>query len=247
MAEDRSIRIRGDVVSRPRKAWTPTVHSLLTHLHGRGLPVPEPLGYDDREEHVRLVVGDAGDEVWPHQRELTGLRTAGALLRQIHDASTDWRAPADAEWSVPSAPGPVICHGDPQPANFAWRGGQAVGLFDWDSARPDAPVGDVAYALLWFTPFNADQVEIRRRGFSDVPDRQARAEALLEGYGWTEPIDVAAVAVERHLQAVDEVVWLGNSGHEPQASWVAAGWPARWREGLDAMRTTSLEVDPPRL
>ena len=43
---DRVVEIRGDVVVRPRKPWTPTVQSLLLHLHSCGLPVPEPLGYD---------------------------------------------------------------------------------------------------------------------------------------------------------------------------------------------------------
>jgi Ser/Thr protein kinase RdoA (MazF antagonist) len=240
MAGDRSVRIRGDVVIRPRKPWTPTVQALLAHLYARGLPVPEPLGYDDREEQVRFLPGDAGDDAWPHQLGLGGVRSAGALLRQLHDASADWRPPATARWSVPFDAGPVVCHGDPQPANFAWRDGRAVGLFDWDGARPGDPVSDVAYALLWFTPFNADEVELRRRGFTGAPNLSSRAEALLDGYGWSEPIDVVDTAVTRHARAIDEVVWLGARGHEPHASWVAAGWPERWRADLDAMRSTTL-------
>jgi Ser/Thr protein kinase RdoA (MazF antagonist) len=238
MGKARSVRIRGEVVIRPRKPWTPTVHSLLAHLHARGLPVPEPLGYDDQEEQVRLVPGEAGVDAWPHQLELAGVRTAAALLRQVHDASADWQPPADAQWSVPFTPGPIVCHGDPQPADFAWCHGQAVGLFDWDGARPGDPGGDVAYALLWFTPFNADESELRSRGFEGSPDRRARAEAFLDGYGWTQPIDVVHAAATRHAQAIDEVVWLGEGGHEPHSSWVAAGWPGRWRAGLDAIRDT---------
>ena len=107
---------------------------------------------------------------------------------------------------------------DPQPANFAWRDGRAVGLFDWDAARPGQPVDDVAYALLWFSPFNADEAQIRGRGFHGEPDRRARAEALLDGYGWDQPIDVVEAAVTRHAQAIDEVVWLGERGHEPHAT-----------------------------
>ncbi len=243
MPDERTIRIRGDVVSRPRKPWTPTVQSLLSHLHARGLPVPEPLGYDDAHERVRLINGDAGEAAWPHQLELTGLRSAGALLRQLHEATADWRPPADAEWSVPSEPSQIICHGDPQPANFAWRDGQVVGLFDWDAARPAAPISDVAYALLWFTPLNADDDELRHRGFATTPDRHARAEALLDGYGWTQPINVVESALNRHVQAIDEVVWLGNRGHEPQAGWVADGWPDRWRADLPTLR--NVPFNPP--
>lgn len=241
----RRIEIVEGVVRRPMKEWTPTVQALLAHLHGRGLPVPEPLGYDDRLEYVRLLEGDAGQDAWPHQVSLNGVRSAGALLREIHDATRDWQPPADAVWSVPHQGGPVICHGDPQPANLVWRDGRAIGLFDWDAARPGDPLDDLAYALIWLTPFTADPVQLARRGFTEPPDRRARAAALLDGYGWTAPFDVAEAAVRRHELAINEVVWLGERGHEPHAGWLAEGWPARWREGLPAMRALRAELVRP--
>ena len=73
MGAGRSVHIRGDVVTRPRNPWTPTVHSLPAHLYHRGMPVPEPLGYDESHEQVRLVPGDAGDDAWPHQLVAPGL------------------------------------------------------------------------------------------------------------------------------------------------------------------------------
>jgi Ser/Thr protein kinase RdoA (MazF antagonist) len=134
----------------------------------------------------------------------------------------------------------VVCHGDPQPGNFAWRDGEVVGLFDWDAARPAAPISDVAYALLWFTPVNADETELRRRGHAAKFNRRARADVLLEGYGWDQPIDVIEAAVNRHVQAIDEVALLGSQGHKPHASWVAEGWPDRWRAGIADLRNTLL-------
>lgn len=242
MPEKRTINIRDGVVHRPAKPWTPTIQALLRHLHGQGLPVPEPLGFDAKLEYVRLVEGDAGDDAWSHQLGHAGVRSAGALLREVHDATTGWSPPSDAAWSVPFSPGSIICHGDPQPANFTWRYGRAVGLFDWDAARPGDRLSDVSYALLWLTPLNADEDEIRRRGFVGVPDRQSRAEAFLDGYGWSQPMDVTEVAALRQAQAIDEVVWLGDQGHEPNATWVADGWPERWRAGLNSMRSTSVRV-----
>jgi len=203
------------------------------------LPVPEPLGYDDRHEYVGLVAGDAGDRAWRHQLECDGVRSAGVLLRRVHDSSRRWRPPADAIWSVPFSSGEVICHGDPQPANFAWSQGRAVGLFDWDAARPGNRLEDVAYALLWMVPVGTDAAELERRGFSSVPDRRARAEAFLDGYGWPREIDVVEVALARHLQAIDEVEFLGSQGNDPHAGWVADGWPERWRSGLGKMRALS--------
>lgn len=246
MPAQRDIHIFGDVVSRPRKPWTATVQSFLKHLHNCGLPVPEPLGYDEHTEYVRLVKGDAGEDAWPHQLELSGLRSAGLLLRQLHEASQKWQPPAHAEWSVPPSAGGVVCHGDPQPSNFAWRDGRVVGLFDFDAARPAAPLSDVAYALLWFTPVNAHESELRRRGFIAAPDREARAEALLEGYGWNQPIDLLEVCLDRHRQAIDEVVLLGNRGHEPHASWVTQRWPDRWRADLADLRRIALNPSRPR-
>ncbi|AMM21638.1 hypothetical protein AX769_17685 [Frondihabitans sp. PAMC 28766] len=135
-------------------------------------------------------------------------------------------------WAVPPEGSSVICHGDPQPANIAWRGCMAVGLFDWDVARPAEPISDVAYALEWFTPFDVDPESLGHRGLTAAPDRRARAAALLEGYGWEDRLDVVDAVLRRQQRAIDEVVWLGASGNEPQASWVAEGWPRRWADKL---------------
>lgn len=236
------VRIEGDVVRRPVKPWTATVQALLTHLHAQGLPVPKPLGFDECDELVSLVAGEAGPAAWAHQVTLAGVQSAGALLRRVHDATQGWVPPADAVWSVPFDPDTaVICHGDPQPANMAWQQGRAVGLFDWDAARPGHRLDDVAYALEWLTPFGGDDAELRRRGFPGPPDRPARVDAFLEGYGWTEPFDVVESVLRRRRRSIEEVVVLGEQGHQPHADWVAAGWPARWRAGLEEIRALRAE------
>lgn len=167
MAAERPIVIRDGLVCRPVMPWSATVQSLLSHLHGLGLPVPEPLGFDERFEFVSFLPGDAGEDVWPHQIGLDGVRSAGELLRAVHDGSRTWTAGVDAVWSPTTAPagsGPVICHGDPKPENMVWRDGQAVGLFDWEAARPENPMDDIAYALDYLAPVNADAAELQRRG-----------------------------------------------------------------------------------
>ena len=241
MGEVRKVSVHNGVVSRPVKPWSSTVQSLLRHLHREGLPVPEPLGFDDRFEYVGFVRGDAGDDAWPYQTSAAAVASAGRLLRRVHDATLSWRAPSDAVWAVPPEGGQVICHGDPQPANFAWAGGSAIGLFDWDVARPADRISDIAYALEWFAPFVVDTVELGRRGFTGPIDRDARIEAFLEGYGWDAPLAVVDAVLARQRRAIDEVVWLGQDGHEPQASWVASGWPERWNTKLgdtESLRAT---------
>jgi Ser/Thr protein kinase RdoA (MazF antagonist) len=232
----RGIEIVGGVVRRPAAEWTPSVHALLRHLVDAGMPVPEPLEIADGVETVRWLPGRAGEEVWPHQTSLAGVRSAGVLLRAVHDATLTWSPPDDAVWAVPAEPGSagVLCHGDPKPPNMTWDRNRATGLFDWDDARPAPRLSDVAYALQWIAPFFEDDAELRRRGLPTEVDVMARAEAFLEGYGWSDPIDVLAAVTARRRQAIAEVTHLGRRGFEPQATWVAQGWPERW---LSAMAT----------
>jgi len=244
MGVPREVQTDGNVVTRPAKPWTSTVHHLLRHLHAEGLPVPLPLSLDETTETVTLVVGDAGQQSWPHQLELSGVESAGRLLRRVHDATATWTPPNDAVWSVPVEEGDVICHGDPQPANMAWQNGVAVGLFDWDDARPAPRISDVAYALEWLTPFENDPAELQRRGFRSEPDRRARIEAFLAGYRWDEPLDVVHAVLDRQRRAIDEVVYLGSRGHEPAATWVAEGWPTRWLAKLDVTRSIAADLHP---
>ncbi|MGX5715520.1 phosphotransferase enzyme family protein [Arthrobacter sp. MAHUQ-56] len=242
MGQTREVRINQNVVERPAKPWTPTVHALLKHLHGSGLPVPEPISIRGGLEYVTLIPGEAGVDAWDHQLSHESVRSAGQLLRRVHDATVGWEPPADVKWAVPFSAGDVICHGDPQPANFAWRDGVAVGLFDWDVARPGDRLSDVAYALEWFTPFEDDPTELRARGFDETLDRAARIRAFLDGYGWDGPLDVVSAVTARQKTAIDEVVYLGSLGHQPQSEWVAAGWPDRWTAKLATTRRVGTKL-----
>lgn len=243
MGQMREVRINKNVVERPAKPWTPTIHALLKHLHASGLPVPEPLNISAGVEHVRLIPGDSGSDAWTHQLEVESVRSAGQLLRRVHDATVGWVPPTDANWAVPFSPGEIVCHGDPHPANFAWHDGIAVGLFDWDVARPGNRLSDVAYALEWFAPFEDDPTELRNRGFDETLDRRARIAAFLGGYVWEGPLDMVAAVTARQQTAIDEVVYLGELGHHPQAEWVAAGWPDRWRSKLQTARRVGEKLE----
>lgn len=220
MSDKRSILVRGDTVTRPTAPWTATIHSLLAHLVAQGLPVPEPLELTADHEVVRFVPGDTVDDTKSHEVPVASVRSAGRLLREIHDGTRTWRPPANAVWSVPPEGSSVVCHGDPKPANMAWHSGEAVGLFDWDSARPAVPMSDIAYAVTWFASH-------------DREDFQTRVDALLEGYGWAGPFDPVEDVRRRRLQAIDEVEHLGRAGYEPERTWVEQGWPETWRKEME--------------
>lgn len=228
----REIIVGPHTVRRPRKPWTPTVHALLRHLRAQGLPVPEPLAIDDETEVVSLVPGTDGDQAWPDHLTPEAARSLGTLLRRVHDATSSWEPPSDACWSVPWTASATICHGDPKPGNVTWSDERATGIFDWDAARPGPPISDLAYALLWVMPAPISPLT----PVTAPQDARARADALLEGYGWDRETEPLTVALSRHEQAIDEVEWLGAHGHEPHATWVREGWPTRWRQDLRAVR-----------
>lgn len=233
MAQPRVVEVVGDVVRRSAAAWTETIHALLRHLFEAGLPAPEPLGIAAGVETVRFLPGAAGEGAWSHQISLAGVRSAGSLLRAMHEATTSWTVPKGARWAVPREDSAtVICHGDPKPPNMVWQQHQAIGLVDWDVARPAPRLSDVAYAMTWISPFFEDDAELRRRGLPCDVDPMGRAEAFLEGYGWAEPVDILAAVTARRRQAIGEVVHLGVRGIEPAATWVADGAPQRWLQSM---------------
>jgi Ser/Thr protein kinase RdoA (MazF antagonist) len=228
---DGDVTVAGDLVLRPARPWSPTVHALLTHLRAAGLDcVPEPVGIRDGVEAVRFVAGDAGPDAWRHQVSEAGLTSAARLLRQVHDASAGFVPPAGARWAFPAGrPAEVICHGDPGPWNFVWRGGCAVALIDWEYASPGPALDDVAAALDSFTPFRPDDVAIDH-GFAEPPDRRARLTAFAAAYGTGGTAGLVDRVIERQQATVARVVDLAERGLEPWASWVRSG-------GLDVLRS----------
>lgn len=237
------MRLEGDVVRRPAQPWTPTVHALLDHLRRRGLTcVPQPVGVEEGVEEVTALPGDAGAQCWPHQATDRGLRSAARLLRTVHDATRGWSPPEDARWALGARTGDdvLVCHGDPGPWNATWRGGEAVGLFDWDLAHPAPALDDVAYALEHLAPFRDDDEAARWRGFAAAPDRRRRVRVFVDAYGGAPAdLDDAALVeavIARQRQTVEDCAALAAAGVEPQRTWVADGFldelraRVRWSE-----------------
>lgn len=235
---DGDITIRDDLVLRPARPWTPTVHALLAHLRAQGLTcVPEPIGIEGDVEGVSLLPGDSGGDAWKHQHNEAGLRSAARLLREVHDATRGWVPPDDATWCVPAYdPGvtaEVICHGDPGPWNMVWNGDEAVGLIDWDFAHPGVELDDVAYALEYFAPFRSDDHAcdpVDGHRFPEPPDRRARVRAFAEAYGLGSTVGLVDRVIARQGTTIDHVRDLAGQGVQPQRYWVEQGY-------LDDLRT----------
>lgn len=141
----------------------------------------------------------------------------------------------------------VILHGDPKPGNMAWKGEEAVGLFDFDDARPGLRVDDVAYALKWIIPFNGEVKKLRGIDTGEEAAMRKRAAAFLHGYGWQGPFDVATLAVGAHERSIDEIEWGAAGGLEPQRTWVASGEVAAWRAELSEISAIARRIFPASL
>jgi len=82
-----------DLVLRPVRPWTATIHELLAHLRREGLTsVPQPVGIDGEVEAVRLIPGDSGVDAWQHQVDAEGVRSAARQRPSASRTAPDCRA-----------------------------------------------------------------------------------------------------------------------------------------------------------
>jgi hypothetical protein len=187
----------GDTVRRPPGPWTPAVQAFLEHLQTAGFTrSPRPLGLDEHgREMLEFIEGDVlaipqdpfGDLVlgrWPDAwRSDQALVAAGELLRGLHEAAHGFRT-AHSSWRLHAhamRPGEIICHGDAAPWNAVYRDGMPFALIDFDSARPDTPLLDLASAAWHFVPL-ADAKTVRVLGFEEVAYGE-RLRLFLDAYG----------------------------------------------------------------
>ncbi|MGW2264528.1 phosphotransferase [Streptomyces koyangensis] len=104
-------------------------------------------------------------------------------------------APARRRLVAPARePAEVICHGDPAPCNYVVRNGEAVGLIDFDAARPGPRVRDVAYAIHRFAPLHGPD---NPESFGTPREQGRRAAAFCRAYGPGVGAEVVDVVPER--------------------------------------------------
>ncbi|MEO6317412.1 MAG: aminoglycoside phosphotransferase family protein [Acidimicrobiales bacterium] len=193
----------GDTVRRRPGWWTGAVHDLLRYLNDSGFDLaPTPLGTDEQgREVLSYIDGESGRSTWRLVVGDDGLAAFAATLRRFHDAVAGYRPPAGTEWAygqLPLGDGELICHGDFGPWNLVWRDGVPVGIVDWDLAYPGPALDDVAYALVYGTPFRDDDHAVRSQAYPEPPDRRHRIGVFAEAYGIrTDGLVDAVVARQR--------------------------------------------------
>jgi aminoglycoside phosphotransferase (APT) family kinase protein len=92
---------------------------VLSIVHTCGLPVPQPVHYEDGVAVLTYLDGDP----------LTRIDDPAALARC---------------WPPPAAPRRALLHGDYWPGNLLVRAGRIVGIIDWEQAATGDALFDVA-------------------------------------------------------------------------------------------------------
>jgi hypothetical protein len=195
----------GDTVRRATGPWTPTVHAYLCHLRAAGFTrAPEVLGVDERGREILTYIegttmGDALDPAEPKTEFVTvrrwsapmrsdrALAEIGVLLRAMHDAARGFcpTAPIWREYDSPMKPDEIVTHGDVGPWNLVYRGEHPVALIDFDNARPQRPLLDLAGAAWHCVPLGED-AHLRACGFAAPFRRGERLRVLSDAYGLTD-------------------------------------------------------------
>lgn len=198
----------GDTVRRPVGPRSDLVQQLLRHLASVGFAgAPRFLGIDEQgREMFSLLPG----EPLPGVALLTDdqLRSGAELLRRYHAAAAS--APRELRGS-----GDTIVHGDVGPWNILWRGETALGLIDFDAARPGYGLTDIAY-------FAWKGLRLNPAG-PPVAEQQRRISVLAQAYGV--PVDAAL------YDAIDRAY------HSMVEKGLAEQWPPDAIEEIEAERT----------
>ena len=225
----------GGTVRRPAQPQSLSVAGYLDHLERAGFDgAPRFLGRDARGRDVLTFLdGDVpGDppEAWAADDGL--LASVARLVRRLHTASTGFVPPLDAVWrrdlvtvEVPVAePTPeLVSHLDVTPQNVVVRGGQAVGLVDFDLAGPTTRVLDAYNTAMHWVPLRdpADVWPAWRH-----VDQAARLRLFADAYGLT--ADERAGLVDLGVARCD-ATWLRMRAAAEQ---LGGGWARMWDDGV---------------
>ncbi|MEV6541862.1 phosphotransferase [Streptomyces sp. NPDC051665] len=210
----------GETVRKPVMHWTPAVHRLLAHLERQGFEgAPAVHGTDGQGRMIlTYLAGDVGNYPLPDAiRSSQALTTSAHLLRRYHDATTDLAQHPGGDWQFEAlAPVEVICHGDFAPYNCVFTGESAVGLIDFDAARPGPRAWDLAYALYRYAPLTHPD---NHDGCGTTEQQAYRARDFLDAYGCARQerqsvMDMAAPRLQSLADFLQEAAAAGDENFQ---------------------------------
>ena len=182
------VQRRGNVVLRPARPWTPTVHSLLRHLEEVGFSgAPRVVGSGFAPDGRETLSYIEGEFTHPGPWTIEGAAGVGHLLRELHEATASYRPPLDGIWPPwfgrdLGGPNRIIGHCDVAAWNIVARGGFPVALIDWETAGPVDPMTELAQAC-WLNAKLFDDDVAEREGLPSLEFRARQLHAIVDAYG----------------------------------------------------------------
>jgi len=164
------------------------VHALLDHLESMGFEgSPRLVGSGRHGDGREALTFIEGTFMHPGPWSIEGATRLGAMLRELHEASASFVAPADANWLSWDArelgdARRVIGHCDLGPWNIVARDGLPVGFIDWEFAGPVNPVVELAEVCWLNAKLHDDQVA-KLEGLPALEVRAEQMRAMVDAYG----------------------------------------------------------------
>ena len=219
----------GDTVLRPYDEFTPSIHSLLRHFHGNGLPVPKIISENDNGYEVQEFM--SGTPIHPHKWSDDGLAAVAKLVADIHSVSATFK-PSDGAvwrpWYLRELGGDniVFSHGDIAPWNILTDGIRPTGLVDWEFAGPIDAVTEFARVCWLFVQLHDDDLG----ELYDLPSPEKRAEQIRM------MADIYGLTASHRRNFVDRIIEtvICETAHEaidPKLTFESTGslWGFAWR------------------
>jgi pimeloyl-ACP methyl ester carboxylesterase len=226
----------GPHVLRPSNPHSQSVFAFLRHVRHAGFEgVPQPLGIDaDGRERLEFIQGDAPAAPYPEWALADGaLASIAALIARFHGAAAGFDGSGPGlNWNEELADaqgGPIVCHNDICLENVVFRGGEAVGLLDFDFSAPGRPVSDLAQFARMCVPID-DEQSAALLGW-DGPDKPSRLRLVCDSYGLDRSgredlLEILDDAMAHSGEFVKRHAELGEPGFVMMWEWM--GGQERW-------------------
>lgn len=187
----------GNTVRRPLVDRAADVHTLLRHLEATGQAIaPRFLGIDAEGRQMFSFLPGRVINRTPAGLSDARLVSVAALIRKFHDATAGTPLALDQE---------IVMHTDLGPHNIVFNGSKAVGIIDWDEAKPGSRLVDFAHAA-WCCADICTRVPVQ--------EQSRKLWLFCAHYGWGEPAQVSQVVEEiaaSFRRAADAHVTAGRS------------------------------------
>ena len=239
------------LLHRPGQPWSQQVQSLLAHLASRGFAgAPQSFGFDaDAREMVSYLPGTTLDASTVEQFQTDKvLVSAARLLRQFHDATSDYQSLAEHPWQIMPTSFEhgrvrhVICHNDFAPYNCVLNNGEVTGIFDFDTAAPGPPRWDLAYAVFRFCPlFDASNPET----FGSIEEQRRRLHLFCQEYGTSCDLDLVDLTCERVRVLIRHMQNQAAAGHQAFAGHIADGHDTSYEKAIDHIESNRQFLSTP--